>query len=73
MWLRTYKVKNEFINSFAIKIFKTYLFSYQYHEDGGWFRILNYGISWTKKPLFSVRNGYKKSLKVKNIYFTFIS
>ncbi len=73
MWLKTYKIKNEYIKTYAIQIRKTYLFSYQYDRDGGWFRIFKYGISWTTKPLFSVRNGDKKSLKIKNIYFTFIS
>lgn len=73
MWLKTYKINNEYIKAFSIKVFKTYLFSGQYHKDGGWFRIFRYGIGWTRTPLFSVGNGYKKSLKIRNTYFTFIS
>jgi hypothetical protein len=38
MWLKTYKINNEYVKAFSIKLFKTYLFSIQYHEDGGWFR-----------------------------------
>jgi len=68
MWLKTYKIKNEYIKIYAIQIRKTYLFSYQYDKIGGWFRIFNHGISWTKEPLYSVRNGLKKSLKIKGYY-----
>ena len=72
MWLKTYKINNEYVKEFSIKLFKSYLFSMQYHKDGGWFRIFKIGIAWTKTPLFSVRNGYKKSLKIKNIYYRII-
>ena len=72
MWLKTYKINNEYLKAFSIKLFKSYLFSIQYHKDGGWFRIFKFGISWTKTPLFSVRNGYKKSLKIKNTYYRII-
>ena len=30
------------------------------------------GVNVTTKPLFSVRNGFKKSLKIKNTYYRFI-
>ena len=72
MWLKTYKINNEYIKTYAIKICKTYLFSYQYNRDGGWVRIFKFGIGWTKNPMFSVRNGYKKSLKIRNNYYTFL-
>jgi hypothetical protein len=73
MWLKTYKINNEYVKAFSIKLFKSYLFSMQYHKDGGWFRIFKIGIAWTRIPLFSVRNGYKKSLKIRNNYYTFLS
>lgn len=73
MWLKTYKINNEYIKAFSIKIFKSYLFSIQYHKDGGWFRIFRFGIAWTKNPLFGIRNGHKKSLKIKNNYYTILS
>lgn len=73
MWLKTYKIKNEYIRAYSIKLFKTYLLSLQTHRDGGWFRLFGYGVGWTKIPLFSVRNGYKKSLKIRNLYFTLLS
>ena len=72
MWLKTYKINNEYVKEFSIKLFKSYLFSMQYHKDGGWFRIFKIGIAWTKTPLFSVRSGYKKSLKIKNTYYRII-
>ena len=73
MLLKSYKIKNEYIKAYSIKLHKSYLFSVQTHKYGGWFRIFGYGIGWTKQPLFSIRNGYKKSLKIKNLYFTFLS
>lgn len=73
MWLKTYKINNEYIKAFSIKTFKILLFSMQYHKDGGWFRIFKLGIAWTRTPLFSVRNGHKKSLKIRNNYYTFLS
>lgn len=72
MWLKVYKINNEYIKTYAIQIRKTYLFSYQYDKDGGWFRIFKYGISWTKEPLFSNRNGYYKSIKIRNNYYRFL-
>ncbi len=72
MWLKLYKIDNDFVKETSIKAFNTLLFTIQRHEDGGWFRIFNVGISWTTKPLFSVRNGFKKSLKIKNTYYRFI-
>ena len=72
MWLKTYKIKNEYIKSYTIQISKTQVFSYQYDKIGGWFRIFNHGMAWTKEPLFSVRNGYKKSLKIKGHYIRLI-
>jgi hypothetical protein len=72
MWLKTYKINNEYIKTYAIQIRKTYLFSCQYDRDGGWFRIFKFGIAWTKNPLFSVRTGRKKSLKIKNNYYRII-
>jgi hypothetical protein len=44
MWLKTYKINNEYVKAFSIKAFKTFLFSIQYHKDGGWFRIFKLGI-----------------------------
>lgn len=73
MWLKTYKIKNEYIRAYSIKLFKMYLISLQTHKDGGWFRLFGYGLGWTRTPLFSVRNGYKKSLKIRNLYFTLLS
>ena len=72
MWLKTYKINNEYIKTYAIQIRKTYLFSCQYDRDGGWFRIFKFGIAWTKNPLFSVRTCRKKSLKIKNKYYRII-
>ncbi len=72
MWLKVYKIDNNFVKETSIKVFNILLFTIQRHEDGGWFRIFNFGISWTTKPLFSVRNGFKKSLKIKNTYYRFI-
>jgi len=72
MWLKTYKIKNDYIKSYAIQLKRKNLVSYQYNKDGGWFRIFNTGISWTTTPLYSVRNGHKKSLKIKNVYFTLL-
>ena len=31
MWLKTYKINNEYVKAFSIKLFKSYLFSIQYH------------------------------------------
>jgi hypothetical protein len=73
MWLKVYKINNEYIKAFSIKIFKSYLISMQYHKEGGWFRIFKFGIAWTKNPLFSIRNGHKKSLKIKENYYTILS
>ena len=73
MWLKTYKINNECIKEFSVKLFKILLFSMQYHKDGGWFRIFKIGIAWTRIPLFGIRNGHKKSLKIRNNYYTFIS
>ena len=73
MWLKIYRIDNDYIKSFSIRLFKSYVLSVQYDKDGGWFRIFNFGIGWTKKPLFSIRNGYKKSLKIKETYYTFLS
>jgi hypothetical protein len=72
MLLKIYKIDNEYVKEISIKVFKFILFSGQKHKDGGWFRIFNFGISWTRNPLFSVKNGHKKSLKIKNTYFKII-
>ncbi len=29
-----------------------------------WFRVCGYGLSWTREPLWSVRNGYTKSWRL---------
>ena len=72
MLLKTFKLKNEFINQYSISIGKQVLFARSSHEDGSWFRIFGKGISWSKRPRFSSKNGYKKSLKIKGYYITFV-
>ena len=72
MLLKTFKLKNEFISQYSVSIGKQVLFARSSHEDGSWFRIFGRGVSWTKNPLFGVRTGKKKSLKLKNYYITFI-
>lgn len=72
MLLKTFKLKNEFINQYSVLIGKQVLFARSSHEDGSWFRIFGKGISWTKKPRFNKRGSMKKSLKIKNYYITFI-
>ena len=47
-----------------------YLYSYVNGEKNGWMSILGFKVGWTKEPLFSVRHGYTKSIKIKDYYFT---
>jgi len=72
MLLKTFRVKNHIVNQFSITVGKKILFAKSTSEDGGWFRILGKGITWTNRPLFSTRNGYKKSLKIKGYYITIL-
>lgn len=72
MWLKTYKINNDYVKGFSLTIFGKILISTHYHKDGGWVRLFNLGISWTKTPSFAIRNGYKKFLKIKNTYYTIL-
>jgi hypothetical protein len=70
MPLKLYRLKNKFINEIHLTWGKRYIFSLVRSEENGWMEIFSYKICWTKNPLFSVRNGYKKSIKLKNYYIT---
>ena len=72
MLLKTFKLKNHIVSQFSITLGKKVLFSKSMHSDGGWFRILGRGITWTNRPLFSTRNGFRKSLKIKGYYITLL-
>jgi len=58
--------------SYNLNLFGIDIFTIVYDNIGGWVRIVNYGVRWTKKPLFSIRNGCRKSLKIKNLYITLL-
>jgi hypothetical protein len=70
MPLKLYRLKNKFINEIHLTWGKKYIFSLVRSEENGWMEIFSRKICWTKNPLFSVRNGYKKSIKLKNYYIT---
>ena len=70
MPLKLYRLKNKFINEIHLTWGKRYIFSLVRSEENGWVEIFSCKICWTKNPLFSVRNGYKKSIKLKNYYIT---
>jgi hypothetical protein len=53
-----------------LKFGEKYLYSYVNGEKNGWMSILGFKVGWTKEPLFSVRHGYTKSIKIKDYYFT---
>lgn len=72
MSLKTFRIKNHIVNQYSITVGKKVLFASSKNKDGGWFRILGKGITWTKRPLFSTRNGYRKSLKIKDYYITLL-
>jgi hypothetical protein len=58
--------------AFSFRVFKLPVFAFYLSKESFWFRIFGYGLSATSKPLFSVRNGYKKSLKLGKFYFVFL-
>lgn len=58
--------------SYNLRLFGIDIFTIVYDKIGGWFRLFGYGLRWTKKPLFSIRNGCCKSLKIKNLYISLI-
>lgn len=70
MWLEVYRIKNEYIKTFSIVVFKKTIFSYQNSEYNGFFRIFEKGISWRKTPPMNGKHGPKKSLKIKEYYIT---
>jgi len=43
-----------------------------FQHGTSWFRVFGYGLSWTCAPLFSVRNGFKKSLRFGRWYVVFL-
>lgn len=58
--------------SYNLRLYGINIFTIVYDNIGGWFRLFGYGLTWTKKPLFSIRNGCRKSLKIKNSYISLI-
>ena len=66
------KIKNEYVNTLHFSLKGVSIFSYAFYNNGGWFRIFNKGLSWTNRPGFSVRYGYKKSIKIGKLYFVII-
>ena len=72
MSLKTYRIKNDYIRLYSVVMGKKTLFFYQISDSGGWFRIFERGLCWTTKPLFSVKYGYKKSLKIGKYYISII-
>ena len=72
MLLKTYRVKNHIVNQYSITVGKKVVFARSLGDDSGWVRVFGKGIGWTKQPLFGISNGYKKSLKIKGYYITFV-
>lgn len=66
------KIKNEYVDTLHFSLNGVSIFAYALYQTGGWFRIFNKGLSWTYRPGFSVRYGYKKSLKIGKLYFVII-
>lgn len=56
------------ITQHTFSIGKTNVFICAKAGGTSWFRIFGKGLSITDKPLFSIRNGYKKTLKIGNYH-----
>lgn len=70
MWFKLYKIRANIAHETHLKFGKRFLYSYVSGEKSGWISILGFKVCWTKEPLFSVRHGYTKSIKIKDYYFT---
>jgi hypothetical protein len=58
--------------AFSFRMFRFPIFAFYLSKDSVWLRIFGRGVSATLKPKFSIRNGYKKSLKIGKFYFELI-
>lgn len=70
MWFKLYRIRAKIAHETHLKFGKKFLYSYVSSEKSGWISILGFKVGWTKEPLFSVRHGHTKSIKIKNYYFT---
>lgn len=66
------KMKNEYVDTLHFSLNGVSIFAYAFYQSGGWLRIFGRGVSWTNRPGFSIRYGYKKSLKISKFYFVII-
>ena len=55
--------------AFSLRIWENSIFSFSFGVLASWVRIGKHGLFVTTKPRFSVREGYKKALKVGKFYF----
>lgn len=66
MGLKTYKRTFGKLNTteHIFSIGNTHVFVYGNANSTHWFRLFGKGLSMTDQPLFSIRNGYRKTLKI---------
>jgi hypothetical protein len=69
MLLKIRSVLNWHHLAFSLRVFGYPVFAFSFGRFVSWFRIFNHGLSVTTKPRFSVRNGYKKTMKIGKVYF----
>jgi hypothetical protein len=55
--------------AFSLRIWEKPVFSFSFGTLVSWVRIGKHGLLVTTKPRFSVREGYRKALKVGKFYF----
>lgn len=69
MFVRLHRVMNRHHLAVSLRIFRLPFFAFSLSKGTGWVRFFGRGVSVTTQPLFSVRNGFKKSLKLGKFYF----
>jgi len=69
MFVRIHRVINRNHLAVSIRIFRLPIFAFSISKGTTWLRLFGRGVSVTTQPLFSVRNKYKKSLKLGKFYF----
>jgi hypothetical protein len=55
--------------AFSLRLWGKPIFSFSFGMIVSWIRFGSHGLSVTTKPRFSVREGYRKALKVGKFYF----
>lgn len=69
MFVRLHRVMNRHHLAVSLRFFRLPILAFSLSKGNGWVRFFGRGVSVTTQPLFSVRNGYKKSLKLGKFYF----